>query len=151
MLPVIPGKTQMMRFKGQAIFITGASLAGKMAVFGYSAYGSSKYALVGLTESLRLELKRQNIDVHLVCPGEFNSPMVEAVNTYRSRENVAMAHTVPVLSIDVVAKTILDGIARGHFLIIPGRGARWLERAGRLFPAMARSIVDLKLRKFQKV
>ncbi len=151
MLPVIPGKTQMMRFKGQAIFITGASLAGKMAVFGYSAYCSSKYALVGLTESLRLELKRQNIDVHLVCPGEFNSPMVEAVNTYRSQENVAMAHTVPVLSIDVVAKAILDGIARGHFLIIPGRGARWLERAGRLFPAMARSIVDLKLRKFQKV
>ncbi len=139
-----------MQARGAGKIVNIASLAGKMAVFGYSAYCSSKYAVVGLTETLRMELKPQNIGVHLVCPGEFDSPMVDKVNVYRSQENIAMAHTVPVLPIDVVAEAILDGIDRGHYLIIPGRTARWLERVGRLFPAMARSIVDFKLRKFQK-
>ena len=123
-----------------------SSLGGKMASFGYSAYCSSKFALVGLTETLRMELKPQGIKVHLVCPGEFESPMVDALNTYRTAENRVVTQTVPVLPLDVVADEIVKGIQKDRYLIIPGFTARFLERLSRFFPSLSRSITDYKIR-----
>ncbi len=131
--------------KGTGKIVNVASLGGKMASFGYSAYCSSKYALVGLTETLRMELKPQNISVNLVCPGEFNSPMVDKLNTYRTKENIEITHTAPVLSIDFVADEIIAGIEKNRFLIIPGRISRILERIGRWFPSVLRAVVDFKV------
>lgn len=136
-----------MKKKGSGQIVNIASLGGKIPAFGYSAYCSSKYALVGLTETLRMELKPQNIKVCMACPGEFESPMVDRLNTYRTRENTAVAHTVPVLPVKFIAEEILSGIAKGRYLIIPGKTAKLVELASRLFPSMARSIVDFKLKR----
>ena len=93
-------------------------------------------------------MKPQNISVNLVCPGEFNSPMVDKLNTYRTKENVEITQTVPVLSIDFVADEIITGIEKNHYLIIPGKISRILERVGRWFPSVLRAIVDYKVNKF---
>ena len=136
--------------KGRGRIVNISSLGGKMASFGYSAYCSSKFALVGLTETLRMELKPQGIKVNLVCPGEFESPMVNNLNTYRTAENRVVTQTVPVLPLDVVADDIIKGIQKDRYLIIPGFTARFLERLSRFFPSLSRSITDYKIRSVYK-
>jgi len=132
--------------KGAGRIVNIASLGGKMASFGYSAYSSSKLALVGLTETLRMELKPQNIGVTLVCPGEFESPMVDELNRYRSQKNRMITQTVPVLPIDFVADQIISGLLKKRYLIIPGKLAVLLETIARWFPSASRALVDYKLK-----
>lgn len=124
-----------------------ASLAGKFGSFGYAAYCGSKFALVGLTETLRLELKPRNIAVQLVCPGEFDTPMTQQLSTSRTNENRIISQTVPVLGVVEVTDEVFASIARGQYLIIPGRIARVLEWINRLFPGLMRRALDAKLKK----
>ena len=134
--------------KGRIVNIS--SLAGLIGTFGYSAYCSSKFAVNGLTEALRVELKPQKIRFHLVCPGEFESPMVDELNSYRSEENRLMTQTVPVLDLDTVADETIRGIEKGRYLIVPGRIPRLLEFCNRTLPRLGRSIQDYKLKKIYR-
>jgi len=124
-----------------------ASLGGLAGVFGYTAYCSSKYALVGLTESLRYELQPQGVTVHLVCPAEFDSPMVDELDTYRTPENRAQVRTIPKSSVDTIVKGTLAGIRAGRFLIVPGGLARGAAFSLRHFPGIFRASGDRTLKK----
>jgi 3-dehydrosphinganine reductase len=123
-----------------------ASLAGKFGSFGLTAYCGSKFALVGLTEALRLELTPRNIAVQIACPGEFDTPMTQEVNTYRTAENRAITQTVPVLSLEQVTDEIFDGIFKNQYITIPGRVARALEWVNRTLPGTMRNHLDAKLK-----
>ncbi len=46
-----------------------ASMEGFAALEGFGAYSTTKFAVVGYTESLRQELSHHNIGVSVVCPG----------------------------------------------------------------------------------
>ncbi|HHO76557.1 MAG TPA: SDR family NAD(P)-dependent oxidoreductase [Deltaproteobacteria bacterium] len=133
------------RKKREGRIVNISSLAGKIGTFGYTAYCSSKFAVIGLTDVLRAELKPLNIKLHVVCPGEFESPMVDELNTYRTTENRVVAQTVPVLSLDAVADDVIKGIEKERYLIIPGFIARFLEMTSRWFPSISRAIIDYQI------
>lgn len=46
-----------------------ASLAGHVAVPGLSVYNTTKFAVVGLSETMRAELAPRNIGISVLCPG----------------------------------------------------------------------------------
>lgn len=123
-----------------------ASLAGLSGVYGYTAYCASKHALVGFTESLRFELAPDGIVVQLVCPGEFDSPMVEALDAARSAENLAHARTVTKVSVDVVVESIVKALDGDAFMVVPGLSARWAARGVRLLPGLGRWLGDRRIR-----
>ena len=75
---VIPGMKQ--KKSGQIINI--ASGVGKRALPGFSSYCATKFALNGLTESLRLELKPSGIDVVSVSPGRVSSNFHKNIEFY---------------------------------------------------------------------
>ena len=50
-------------------FVNTASMAGHMAVPGLSVYNTSKFAVVGLSEAMRLDLTSHGIGVSVLCPG----------------------------------------------------------------------------------
>ncbi|MFU8813923.1 MAG: SDR family NAD(P)-dependent oxidoreductase [Pseudomonadales bacterium] len=50
-------------------FVNTASMAGHMAVPGLSVYNTSKFAVVGLSEAMRLDLAAKGIGVSVLCPG----------------------------------------------------------------------------------
>lgn len=54
-----------------------ASLAGRRGVSPLGGYCATKFALVGLTEALRTELRDEHVHVALVEPGVIETPMVE--------------------------------------------------------------------------
>ncbi|MCX5849317.1 MAG: SDR family oxidoreductase [Deltaproteobacteria bacterium] len=123
-----------------------SSVAGLMGVFGYTTYCSSKFALVGLTESLRYEMKPLGVKVHLVCPSEFASPMTEHLNDTRTPENKAHTLTIPEYDIDTMVKDTIKGIEKGKFLIVPGKFCRLTILGARHFPAITRFVSDFRIR-----
>ena len=64
---------------GKIIIIS--SLSGKRGLADHAAYCTSKFALIGFTQSLALELAQYRINVNAICPG--------SVETDRSTSNAA--------------------------------------------------------------
>ena len=135
------------KHKGLGRIVNMSSLSGVMGVFGYSAYCSSKYAVKGLTDTLRVELKPQNIFFHVVMPPEFESPMVHEMRKTRTPENQAMAHLLPVLEPEDVARAILIGMQRNRYEIVPGAVPRAAYVLDKLLPGMSRALTDRTVRR----
>lgn len=106
--------------------VTLSSAAGLMGLYGYTAYGGSKYALVGISECLRSELKHDGVTVTVVCPPEVDTPMPAAEQATMSPESRAVKRMAGVLRADAVAETIVKGVGRQRFLIVPGARAQVL-------------------------
>jgi len=136
--------------KGEGRIVNICSMAGLMGTFGYSPYCSSKHAVTGLTESLRVEMKPQNIRFHLVCPAEFTSPMLDQLNTYRTVENRKIVQTIPVLTLEKVTNEIIRGIEKNRYRIIPGTVTRFFEILNRYFPSLTRWTSDQIIRQCYK-
>jgi 3-dehydrosphinganine reductase len=115
-----------------------SSMAGMLGVFGQTAYCAAKHAVNGFSEALRLEVEPVGVTVQLVCPGEFDSPLVEELNTYRTPENRALVGAFPVMTLDDVTREVMTGIDRGDPLIIPGRSMRMAWLAQRVAPGLLR-------------
>jgi 3-dehydrosphinganine reductase len=122
---VIAALLPSMKQKGGAIIII-SSIAGVLGMFGYTAYGTSKFALMGFSECLRSELKRYGIRVSVVCPPETDTPFVDEEAKTIPPEARAVKNLAGLLKPDYVAHYIIKGIARKRYLIIPGFMARAL-------------------------
>ena len=63
----------LMRESGRVINIS--SVLGRFGVPGYTAYCSSKHAIIGFTRALALELAERGITVNAICPGWVDTEM----------------------------------------------------------------------------
>jgi short-subunit dehydrogenase len=63
----------IMREQGHGKIIQHSSVLGLVSLFGRGAYSASKYAIEGLTDTLRLELKGSNVYVSLLNTGPVTS------------------------------------------------------------------------------
>lgn len=63
-----------------------ASQAGLIAAPGSSAYNAAKFAVVGLSDSLGMELAPFGIQVTAVCPGPFRTDFRDASSAMRPRD-----------------------------------------------------------------
>ncbi len=127
-----------------------SSIAGAMAVFGYSSYCASKFAISGFTESLRQELAPQGVRVHLVLPPETDTPMLRAIQNKRPPENKAVAAMVGGLPVETVAESIVKGVEKRKSVIVPGTRTRLLLRLGRMAPGLTRLASDLAIMRVYK-
>jgi len=130
--------------KGHIVNI--GSVAGFLGVFGYTAYGASKFALHGYTESLRSELQGYGINVSLVCPPDTDTPMLEEENKYKMPELIALSKKGGIISAEKVAHCTIRGMAGSKFLILPGFESRYINFASRHFPRLTRLIMDREIR-----
>jgi NAD(P)-dependent dehydrogenase (short-subunit alcohol dehydrogenase family) len=77
----------IMRQQGEGRIIKNSSVLGFVAMAYRGAYNASKYALEGLTDTLRLELKGSGIHVSLIQPGPIESQF--RANAYKKwQENI---------------------------------------------------------------
>ncbi len=90
-----------MRKNRSGIIINISSFLGKIGLPLLSLYNSSKYAVEGVTDSLRYELKDFNIRVHSIMPGFFD--------TNFARENLVVNSQV--FSKDSPYKKLVDNLA----------------------------------------
>ena len=83
----------IMRKQGYGKIIQHSSVLGLVSLFGRGAYNASKYAIEGLTDTLRLELNGTNIHVSLLNTGPITSDF--RINAMKSlRDNVDIEHSL---------------------------------------------------------
>ena len=67
----------MMKARKNGCIINLSSIAGKIGMPGESHYSATKFANIGFTYSLALELAPDNIRVNAICPGIIRTDMWE--------------------------------------------------------------------------
>jgi len=110
-----------------------SSVSGLFTGGGSGVYATSKYALVGFSESLRADLKPHGIGVSVLCPGPVKSELFESTATVRpaslaasgslpllppgvAREETPIFVTAP--DADEIARMALEGIRRNRLYIL---------------------------------
>jgi 3-dehydrosphinganine reductase len=110
--------------RGSGHIINISSIAGYLGVFGYSAYGASKYAVTGYSEVLRAEMKPHGIRVSVAFPPDTDTAQLAYEEPFKPAETKALSGNAKALSADKVAQTILHQAEKGAFMIFPGSDSR---------------------------
>lgn len=120
-----------------------SSMLGLIGIFGYSAYSTSKFALVGFSECLRSELKHYNILVSVFCPPEVETPMTDYMLTSSPPETRALVRMTGLMSVRRAAGILLKGIEKKRFLIVAGFLSKWTYLNKRLYPGLTSMVMDI--------
>jgi 3-dehydrosphinganine reductase len=145
-LHVLRAALPFMLPRGEGYILNVSSLAGLLGVYGLSTYAPAKFAVTGLSLTLRAELKPRGIGVSVLCPPDTDTPMLHAEVCARPPETEALSPSANALSAPAVAEAALRGLARRHAVIVPGARARWIWRAHRLFPGVVERFMDRIIR-----
>jgi short-subunit dehydrogenase len=109
---VLPG--MVARGEGWLVFV--ASVAGHLPSPDESAYVASKFAMVGLSEVLSMELEGSGVHVLQVCPGVIRTPFFDAEALARMPAAARRQMREP----EGLADAVLRALARGrHRLTYP--------------------------------
>lgn len=125
-----------------------SSVFGFIAPPGNAAYSASKFAVRGLTEALRHELKETNITVSCVHPGGVatniaRSGKVGAQANASTKEKLVEYHTkVSRSTPEAAARTILRGIKRRSKRILIGTDARIIDVVHRAAPVSYMAVMN---------
>jgi NAD(P)-dependent dehydrogenase (short-subunit alcohol dehydrogenase family) len=137
-----------MKQKGGYI-VNVSSLLGFMGVFGYSDYCPSKFAILGLSEVLKSELKQYNIGISVLCPPDTDTPGFEVENRTKPPETVAVSEGGGLLQPEEVAQALIKGMRKGKYLIGPG-SVKTVHFMKRHFPWLVDMVMDRQIKKVQK-
>ncbi len=145
MSAVIP----QMRERGAGKIVNISSIGGKINVPHLAPYCASKFALVGLSGAMRVELAKDNIDVMTVCPGLMRTGShVNAVFKGKNTLEYAwfsISDAFPLASIGAenAAKQIIEACRRGDAEAIISIQAEIAAKANALMPELVSEISGL--------
>ncbi len=126
----------------QGHIVVVSSGVGLIGIYGYSAYSPTKFALRGLAESLRGELKPLGINISVVYPPDTDTPQLEQENQTKPLETRRISGTAKMWTADDVAQTILTGIEKNRFAITPGPEMTVLARLHSLIAPLLNGYFD---------
>ena len=99
------GRQMIARGQGGKIIVI-SSVGGKRGRARFAAYCASKFALIGFTQSLALELASHDINVNAICPGAVETertdyiaaalvPAGQSLEEYQAEEALRQAQEIP--------------------------------------------------------
>ncbi len=127
-----------------------SSMAGIIGVYGYSAYGASKFAVRGFTDVIRSELKSRNIHVSIVYPPNTDTPGLVHENKIKPEITKKIEGSANLMSPIKVAEEILKGIKNKKYLIIPGLESKLIYHANNFLGPLFYPIMDLMVKQSLK-
>lgn len=140
----------------QAHIINISSLFGLMSVPGQAAYNSSKFAVRGFSEALKMELANTRVGVSCVHPGGIKTAIARNAKV----GNLPQSMTTDQIADDFdklarttaqkAAQIILKGVRKGRRRILVGSDAHILDRLVRFFPGSYENFLRLEAR-FQRL
>lgn len=119
----------------QPVVVNISSILGLCGLPDYADYCASKFALEGLSTSLRREWRTADIDVLMVNPGTTRSEFFDHLLTHEG-PLAKRGGAPPGVPAEVVARQIAQAIERGRRQITPSASGRWLVRAERYAPRL---------------
>ena len=107
-----------MKQRGRGHIVNIASMAGRAGYANAVTYCTTKFAVVGLSEALRAELRGTGIDLSVVCPGVVNTELGSGLNDTRA---------VKVVEPEDVADAIVEALRFNTFdvFVPPLAGQIW--------------------------
>lgn len=133
--------------RGRGHLLLVSSTAGLIGVYGYSAYSPAKFAVRGLAETLRAELKPFKIVVACAYPPDTDTPGLARENLEKPEATARISAAVKVRSPQSVAQAIVRGIERDRLVITADRGTALLARAAGLLGPYLRASFDRHVRR----
>jgi NAD(P)-dependent dehydrogenase (short-subunit alcohol dehydrogenase family) len=133
--------------QGHGHIVNTASLAGLLPMPGSAPYATTKWAVVGLSLSLRAEGAPRGVRVSVVCPGGVDTPILDKgmpadlprVPTAESTDTRAVITRLSggrLYDADTLAQDVLRGVDRNRAFVVAPRQSRVLWRLMRLSPPL---------------
>jgi NAD(P)-dependent dehydrogenase (short-subunit alcohol dehydrogenase family) len=144
-LAVLP--TMRQRREGRIVNIS--SIGGKMSVPHLLPYSASKFALVGLSEGLRAELRKDGIIVTTVCPGlmRTGSPRNAFFKGQHQAEYAwfSISDALPIVSqsAERAARQIIAACQRGDAQVVLSLPAKLATTVHSLFPSWTTNVLGV--------
>jgi 3-dehydrosphinganine reductase len=138
-------KTCLPLLQSGAHIINVSSMAGLLGVYGYTAYGASKFAVRGFSDALRSEFKLKNINLSIVYPPDTDTPQLEFENQFKPAITKEIAGSANPMSVSSVAQDIFKGIQKKNYIIVPGFENKMLYFASNFLGKWVYPIMDLTI------
>ncbi len=116
---------RLMKEAQKGMIVNVASLAGHLPSAFMTAYVASKYAVVGFTRALQMELKQQQLPVHamLVSPAFADTPIMKTNKEFQFPSFLKWCITSP----KKVAMGLVKGIEKNAEEVFPGLSCKMLH------------------------
>ncbi len=123
--------------QGFGHIVNTASVAGLIGSPTMTPYATTKYAVVGLSTSLRSEAERLGVRVSVVCPGFIQTGIYDAATLVKG-DKAAFLSQIPFKLMDArsAARKILRGVERNRAIIVFPFYARLLWWLARINPSL---------------
>ena len=126
-----------------------SSMMGYFGIMGYATYAPSKFAIVGLTEVLRHELKPYGITFSILYPPDVDTPGFARENQTKPPECAMMSENSKLMTAEAVADVFVADMLKRKFNILPGDA--WLAWfLFRHFPWLLRWFLDSDYQKARR-
>ncbi len=99
--------------RGEGYLVSTASAAGLLNQIGDAAYSATKHAAVSLAESLHITHRDDGVRVSVICPQYVATAMLGYDDPGAAPDHPGL------ITPDAVAETVLEGLQREAFLILP--------------------------------
>jgi NAD(P)-dependent dehydrogenase (short-subunit alcohol dehydrogenase family) len=135
---IFGSKLALERFipRGRGHLVNIASIAGKSGSPHLATYVATKHAVVGLTESLRLEFTDRGIDFSVVMPVGVNTELYSGLEPLRGMKTPEPEH---------VAEAIVEALQTGRYEVFVPKRMNGVIRVGALLPRRAMDAVGKAL------
>lgn len=145
MLAVIPH----MKERGEGRIVNISSVGGKISLPHQIPYSASKFALVGLSEGMRSELKKDGIVVTTVCPGltRTGSPRNVIVKGQHQKEyawfDIVDSLPITSMSAENTARKILTACKQGDAELITTLSGKFITAFHGIFPGATADLLGM--------
>jgi uncharacterized protein len=123
-----------MRQAGLGNIVNIGSLAGRRGMPPLGGYSATKFALVGLTEALRVELFGSGVRITLVMPGVVDTPMIRGDG--QSERHSRFPEMIPAMPVRWVTWAVIAALTLGLTEVDVPPGAAVAEKLAALFPGI---------------
>jgi NAD(P)-dependent dehydrogenase (short-subunit alcohol dehydrogenase family) len=138
--------------QGFGHIVNTASLAGLIGSPMMTPYATTKFAVAGLSTSLRVEGEQLGVKVSAVCPGFIQTGIFDAATYINTRqEDIEAKLPFKPLAAAKAARHILRGVARNQAIIVfpfYARLAWWLQR---IHPSLTLPLARKTVKEFRAV
>ncbi len=119
----------------EAALVNTSSVFGIVGVHTQVPYCTTKFAVRGFTEALRMELAATNVTVSCVHPGGIKTNIARNGIHYKSADkSIARLDKAAITSAEDAAAIIINGIKKKKEKILIGADAWFIDRVARWFP-----------------
>jgi len=127
--------TPILKKQGGGYIVNTASSAGTLAGPEMASYNVAKAGVVSLSETLKTELRKDNIGVSVLCPTVFVTSLGETLTCGRKmEENLIRQLQRSSVTADDIVDDLMSAISKNRLYVITQSDAKWGWRLKRFFP-----------------